>query len=342
MGCQVVNIYGVHKRMKILFRVQSDIFWHHNPLVMVVVLFQFGSALSRWGPLKCGLPLRRDSMQILFRGSVFIVSNINNFQIKCNLPWVCFHVLSSCSVNLVKCIVMLLKSTCFFPWQMLPGMLRFCRHPPAQLPLSLGSHAGLEAGPATGLHSHSLAWVGVGIKHRHLQVWDQRSVSNQCPLGSPCHHKDTRNLKVWVLKQSCAEGRKKNVAPGSCTRGTCFSKWVHSGSRAAFAEMQDAVLSWASGGTVFCLVLGKLCLATHWHSSRSAQPSANSRSSCEGSLGDDVIAGIMLKCLALQAFSAAWAAQPCILMWVKWYCFKGSWVNEACSCGNKGRWQKTP
>lgn len=137
MGCQVVNIYGGHKRMKFLFRVQSDIFWHQNPLVMVVVQFQFGRALSRWSALKCGLALRRDSMQIVFRGSAFIVSNINNFQIKCSLPWVCFSVLSSCSVSLVKCIMTLVKSTCFFPWHMFPCIGRFCRPSAAQLPLSL-------------------------------------------------------------------------------------------------------------------------------------------------------------------------------------------------------------
>lgn len=227
MGCQVVNIYGVHKRMKILFRVQSDIFWHHNPLVMVIVLFQFGSALSRLSPLKCGLALRRDSMQIVFRGSVFIVSNINNFQIKCNLPWVCFLVLSSRSVNLVKCVVMLLKSTCFFPWQMPPCMVTFCRLPPAQLPLPLCSHAGLGAGPPMGLHSHGLAWVAVGIKHRQLQVWDQRSVSNQFPLDSPCRHKGKRHFEVWVLKQSHAGEVKKwllgavpeaYASPSGCTQ----------------------------------------------------------------------------------------------------------------------------
>lgn len=48
-----------------------------------------------------------------------------------------FFVLPSCSVSLVKCIVMLLKSTCFFPWHVSPCPVRFCRPPPAQLPLLL-------------------------------------------------------------------------------------------------------------------------------------------------------------------------------------------------------------
>lgn len=166
MGCQVVNIYGGHKRMKILFCVQSDIFWHQNPLVMVVVQFQFGRALSRWSALKCGLALRRDSMQIVFRGSAFVVSNINNFQIKCSLPWVCFFVRSSCSVSLVKCIITLLKSTCFFHWHMSPCTERFCRPPLAHLPLSLCPRQKQQEG-APGSRSRGMSspkWVHWGTR----------------------------------------------------------------------------------------------------------------------------------------------------------------------------------
>lgn len=263
MGCQVVNIYGGHKRMKILFCVQSDIFWHQNPLVMVVVQFQFGRALSRWSALKCGLALRRDSMQIVFRGSAFIVSNINNFQIKCSLPWVCFFVLSSCSVSLVKCIITLLKSTCFFPWRMSPCTERFCR----LLQLSYPFHSAQGRSSRKGL------------------------------LGAVAEE--------WAHPSGCTE------APGP--------RWA----------------PWTCGGTIFCLVPGKLCLTTHQHLSRSARPSPNLWGSSKGSLRDDVIACIMLKCQALEAFSAAPAAQPCILTWVKWHCLGGSWVNEACTCGRQ-------
>lgn len=240
MGCQVVNIYGGHKRMKFLFRVQSDIFWHQNPLVMVVVQFQFGRALLRWSALKCGLALRRDSMQIVFRGSAFIVSNINNFQIKCSLPWVCFSVLSSCSVSLVKCIMTLLKSTCFFSWHMSLCIGRFCRPSAAQLPLSL-----------------------------------------------------------------CKRQKQQEVAPGSCSRGMSLPKWVHWGSRATLCSV-------SCGGTIFCLAPGKLGLTTHQHLPRSAQPNPNLGGSSRDSVRD-VIAGILLKCQALETFSAALAAQPCIL-----------------------------
>lgn len=62
-----------------------------------------------------------------------------------------------------------------------------------------------------------------------------------------------------------------------------------------------------------------LCPTICWHSSRSAQPSANPRL-LQRITWDDVIAGIMLQCLALEA-SAAWAALPCILTWVRWCCF---------------------
>lgn len=249
--------------MKILFCVQSDIFWHRNPLVMLVVQFQFSRALLRWSALECGLALRRDSVQIVFRGSAFIVSNINNFQIKCSLPWVCFFVLSSYFVNLVKYIVTLLKSTCFFPWRMCPWTVRFCRPPPVQLPLSL---------------------------------WQRQ--------------------------------KQQEVAPGSCSRGMSSPKWVHWGSRATLCSVSlwwDNILpcSWKAlpdhtpAPVQICSAQSKLTRFS------------------KGSLRDDVIAGIMLTCQALEAFSAAPAAQPCILTRVKWHCLGGSWVSEACSVENK-------